>query len=33
MMAKATWQIILPKPQAPLWTDDFSSMLGVLKLE
>lgn len=26
------WREIKPSPDAPLWTDDFSSLLGVLKL-
>ena len=32
VIAQATWQRVVPSPKAPLWTDDFSSLLGVLKL-
>lgn len=27
----ATWRRVIPSDRAPLWTDDFSSLLGVLK--
>lgn len=32
VLAQATWQRAAGGPKAPLWTDDFSSLLGVLKL-
>lgn len=28
----ATWQRVEPDPSGPVWTDDFSSLLGVLRL-
>jgi hypothetical protein len=33
VLAQATWQRVIPDSSAPLWTDDFSSLLGVLKLD
>ncbi len=32
VLAQASWQRVEPTSAAPLWTDDFSSLLGVLKL-
>jgi spermidine synthase len=31
--AANTWRRVLPDKNAPLWTDDFSSLIGVLKLD
>jgi hypothetical protein len=31
IVASAVWQRVPPKPGGPLWTDDFSSLLGVLR--
>jgi hypothetical protein len=31
VLAQATWHRVVPKKGAPLWTDDFSSLLGVLR--
>ncbi len=33
VLSQATWQRIIPGEKAPFWTDDFSSLLGVLKLD
>jgi hypothetical protein len=30
-VTKAKWFRVSPDPAAPLWTDDFSSLLGVLR--
>ena len=32
VVARGTWFRVVPPPNAPLWTDDFSSLLGVLRL-
>lgn len=32
VIAQATWIRVAPKPSAPLWTDDFSNLIGVLRL-
>lgn len=32
VVAAGTWQRVAPRDNAPLWTDDFSSLLPVLKL-
>lgn len=32
ILAQATWVRVPPKAEAPLWTDDFSSLIGVLRL-
>lgn len=31
ILAQGTWTRVASSPQAPLWTDDFSSLLGVLR--
>jgi hypothetical protein len=31
VQSQATWSPVAPKPEAPLWTDDFSSLIGVLR--
>jgi hypothetical protein len=33
VLANATWRRVIPNSQAPFWTDDFSSLLGVLKFD
>lgn len=32
VVLNGTWQRVAPNPRGPLWTDDFSSLLGVLRL-
>jgi len=32
LVGQGTWKQVAPVPKAPLWRDDFSSLLGVLKL-
>ena len=32
VIASGAWKRVQPDPKGPLWTDDFSSLLGVLQL-